>query len=219
MESEVARSPLSATKPAPDPESSIELLARLKNGDGMALEQLFARYLTPLQRWAHGRLPPWARTMSDTQDFVQDAIVRVLGRLASFQPERPGALHAYLRTSVMNRIYDELRHAHRRPQGLELDDNLPSVLPSPYDSTVGRQDLEIFEAALAELSENDRELVIARVEWDLGYGEIAAALGKPSPDAARIAVRRALLKLAQIMSRRRTAPGSEPAPSTASTGA
>jgi RNA polymerase sigma-70 factor (ECF subfamily) len=203
MESELARTPLDSTKPAPDPESSIELLARLKNGDEMALEQLFGRYLVPLRRWAHGRLPQWARSMSDTQDLVQDSIVRVLGRLASFHPERPGSLHAYLRTSVLNRIYDELRQAHRRPQGVELDDDLASALPSPYESAVGRENLEIFEAALSELNEGDRELVIARVEWDLSYGEVAAALGKPSSDAARVAVRRALLKLAEIMSRHR----------------
>jgi RNA polymerase sigma factor (sigma-70 family) len=187
----------------PDPESSVQLLERLRNGDGDALELLLARYLRPLQRWAHGRLPSWARTMSDTHDLVQDAIVRVLQHLADFEPEHPGALHAYLRTSVAHRIVDELRRAHRRPPGVELDSDLLSALPSPYDSAASREDRRIFEAALLELRDDDRELVIGRVEWGLTYEELARALGKSSPDAARIGVRRAVVRLAKVMERKR----------------
>src|SRR5262249_7080376 len=153
--------------------------------------------VTPLRRWAHGRLPPTARSMSDTHDVVQDAIVRVLGHLATFRPERPGALHAYLRTAVLHRIYDEMRQTRRRPSAVDLGDELPGDLPSPYEAAARSQDREMFESALAELSDDDRELVIARVEWGLPYADIATALGRPSADAARIAVRRAVVKLAE----------------------
>jgi DNA-directed RNA polymerase specialized sigma24 family protein len=40
-------------------------------------------------------------------------------------------------------------------------------------------------------------LVIARVEMGLTYPELAAATGKPSAGAARMAVSRALLRLAE----------------------
>lgn len=188
---------------SPHPESSTQLLDRLKSGDEGALELLIARYLVPLRRWAHGRLPAWARTMSDTQDLVQDAIVRVLRQLVTFEPERPGALHAYLRKAVLHRVFDELRRARRGPVGEELEENLPSALPTPYDLAVQQEDRDIFEAALAELRDEDRELIIGRVEWGLEYDEIAAALGKPTPNAARIAVRRAVLRLAEVMDRKR----------------
>jgi RNA polymerase sigma-70 factor, ECF subfamily len=188
-------------------ESSVELLSRVRNGDDEALGRLLARYLVPLRRWAHGRLPGWARTMSDTQDLVHDAVVRVLGHLATFQPERPGALHAYLRTAVSNRILDELRQVHRRPSATQPDEGLESPLPSPHDAAVKKEDRTMFEAALSELRDDDRELVIARIEWDLSYAQIAAALGKPTPAAARVAVRRAVLRLADIMKRHRTPGG------------
>ena len=42
---------------------------------------------------------------------------------------------------------------------------------------------------------------MARVEMDGTYQDVARALGKPSPDAARMAVSRALLRLAEEMSR------------------
>jgi RNA polymerase sigma factor (sigma-70 family) len=196
---------------SPDPESSTQLLDRLRTGDEDALDVLIGRYLVPLRRWAHGRLPAWARTMSDTQDLVQDAILRVLRHLATFEPEHSGALHAYLRKAVLHRILDELRHANRAPPGVQLDEDLKSALPSPYQLAAESEDRELFEAALDELREEDRELVIARVELGLDYDDIAIALGKPTSNAARVGVRRAVLKLAEVMNRKRTGP---PAPST-----
>ena len=186
-----------------DPESSTQLLDRLRSGDEEALDRLIARYLVPLRRWAHGRLPMWARSMADTQDVVQDAILRVLRHLGTFEPERSGALHAYLRTAVLHRIFDELRRARRAPVGVELGDDLTTAEPSPYERAVAQEDREIFEAALQELRDEDRELIIARVEWGLEYDEIAVALSRPTPNAARVGVRRAVVRLAQVMERKR----------------
>jgi RNA polymerase sigma-70 factor (ECF subfamily) len=187
-----------------DTESSIELLQRVKQGDSAALDRLMARYLLPLRRWARGRLPQWARDMSDTQDLVQDAVVQVLRHLDQFQPHGPGALHAYIRTAVVNRIRDELRRVARRPAAVEVDEHLRSVGESPLEAAIGAETLDRYEAALQRLPDDDREAIIARVEWGLDYREIAAALGKPSPDAARMAVKRALVRLAEVMKRQRT---------------
>jgi RNA polymerase sigma factor (sigma-70 family) len=104
---------------------------------------------------------------------------------------------------VHNRILDELRSARRSPPGVELDDSLPSRQPSPYEVAAKQEDREIFDAALEELRDDERELIIARVEWGLDYDDIAAALGKPTANAARVAVRRAVLKLAGVMDRKR----------------
>jgi RNA polymerase sigma factor (sigma-70 family) len=182
-----------------DLESSIELLQQVKRGDADALDRLLRRYLVPLRRWATGRLPQWARDMADTQDMVQDAVWHTLHHLAAFQPSRDGGLHAYLRTAVINRIRDELRRAHRRPQIMELDENVPSPFPSPFVTAMNAEARDRYEAALSSLTEGERDLIIARVEWGLDYKEIAAALDRPTPDAARVAVRRALLKLAKMM--------------------
>ena len=196
--------------PSAGTESTIELLQRLQTGDSEALDRLFARYLVPLRRWAHGRLPQYARGMSDTQDLVQDAVTQVLRQLEHFQPNGPGALHRYLRSAIMNKIRDELRRVHRRPIPTELDEDVRSSLASPLELAIGSEELEIFEAALEDLRDEDREPIIARVEWDLDYDEIAKALGKPSVAAAGIAVRRALVKLAEAMKQHRIARGGDP---------
>ena len=59
-----------------DAESTFQLLAQARAGDRTALDTLFARYLPPLRRWATGRLPRWARDVSDTQDLVQDTLLQ-----------------------------------------------------------------------------------------------------------------------------------------------
>jgi RNA polymerase sigma-70 factor (ECF subfamily) len=64
---------------------------------------------------------------------------------------------------------------------------------------VGAEALARYERALARLDEDDRALVLARVEMDLDYAAVAVSCGKPSPDAARMAVTRALVRLAKEM--------------------
>jgi RNA polymerase sigma-70 factor (ECF subfamily) len=182
-----------------DPESSFELLQLVKAGDSTALDRLLRRYLVPLRKWARGRLPHWARDGADTEDLVQDAIVHTLRHLSHFDADGGGALHRYLRTAVMNRIRDELRRAHRRPPAAELDEEMAGDLPSPLSKAIGQETLAGYEAALDRLREEDRELIIARVEWGLDYQQLAAALGKPSAAAARMAVSRALYRLAATM--------------------
>jgi len=182
-----------------DPESSVELLGRAKAGDSEALNRLLGRYLPRLRRWASGRLPHWARDLSDTDDLVQDTVVRTLKHIDGFQAQREGALQAYLRQAVMNRIRDELRRASRRAPPRELADDVLSPLASPLDQAIGREATERYEAALAELRDEEREAIVARIELECSYEEMAVMLGKPTANAARVAVRRAVVRLAMKM--------------------
>jgi RNA polymerase sigma-70 factor (ECF subfamily) len=59
--------------------------------------------------------------------------------------------------------------------------------------------LERYEAALLRLPEAERELVIARVEMGYTNEELANLFGKPTKGAARVAVGRALVRLAEEM--------------------
>jgi RNA polymerase sigma-70 factor (ECF subfamily) len=176
--------------------STVSLLTRAKAGDQDALNDLFARYLPMLSRWARGRLPHWARDAAETQDLVQDTLLQTFKKIDGFEHRGEGAFQAYLRQAVMNRIRDALRKANRRPELSELDEEAPDSGLSPLEAAVGTEALEQYDAALERLAPGDRELVVARVELGLSYGEVAAATGKPTPNAARMAVSRALLKLA-----------------------
>src|SRR5258708_26804587 len=65
-------------------ESSLTLLTRAKAGDRDALETLLERYRPRLRRWAHRRLPAWARDLTDTDDLVQETMVKTIRNLDRF---------------------------------------------------------------------------------------------------------------------------------------
>jgi RNA polymerase sigma-70 factor (ECF subfamily) len=195
-------------RPAPSPgvrdldaHSSVELLALAKAGDSSALDVLFTRYLVPLRRWAHGRLPRWVRDIADTEDLVQDTLLQTFKRIELFEPDRSGALEAYLRQAVMNRIRNEFRRSRRREPVAVLDTDAPADAPSPLDEAIGAELRDEYERALARLKPEEREAVVGRIEMDLTYEELADTLGRPTPNAARSAVVRALFRLAEEMGR------------------
>jgi RNA polymerase sigma-70 factor (ECF subfamily) len=188
-------------EPTPGEHSTVELLERVRSGQDDALEALYLRYLAPLRRWARGRLPGWARDAMETDDVVQETLLQTLGHLGSFESRHTGAFHAYLRRAVRNRIFDEMRRVGRRPVSGNPPTRQPDPRPSPLEEAIGRETLDRYESALERLSRADREAVIARVELGLAYREVARALDKPSADAARMAVSRALVRLAREMAR------------------
>jgi len=175
-------------------DSTVELLTRVRAGDSGALETLFQRSLPPLRRWARGRLPISARGALDTQDLVQDTLLKALRRLDRFESRHEGAFQAYLRQAVLNRITDEVRRVARHPAAT-LEDTHPSDAASPLDIAIGRQGVARYEAALQQLRPADREAIIGRLELQHDYEELAVILGKPNANAARVAVTRALARL------------------------
>ena len=184
-----------------DLDSTFQLITRARNGDQDALERLFARHLKPLQRWASGRLPKWARDLADTDDLVQETLLQTFKRIEDFEPRRVGALQAYLRQAILNRLRDELRRKARRPNMTDLDGVEDVTARSPLEQAIGRRAVEDYEEALGRLKPEEREAIIARIEIGYTYDELADALGKPSAEAARKTARRALLRLAEEMNR------------------
>ena len=182
-------------------ESSVHLLMKAKSGDSVALNGLLERYLPRLQRWASGRMPAGIRSMNDTGDIVQEAVISALRNLNALEIRTDGALQAYLRQSVKNRIIDQYRRHNRRPPRDEMPADAPADSTSPLEAAIGAEALENYEQALATLRDEDRQAIILRVELGLDFDAIAAQTGKPSPGAARMAVTRAIDRLATAMRR------------------
>jgi RNA polymerase sigma-70 factor, ECF subfamily len=185
------------TPPLSNPPSQ-ELLRRARAGDAQALGRLFQRYLPSLHRWAHGRIPRWARNAVDTTDIVQDTVLHTLRNLRSFEPQREGALLGYLRRSLLNRIRDRFRYAARHPTQ-ELNDTVADAGASPLEFAIDVENRRRYDDALTRLAPLDREAIVGRLELGYSYEQLALVLKKPTPGAARVAVRRALIRLSDEM--------------------
>ena len=180
-------------------EPTVELIKRARTGDSSAVDAILQRCLPPLKRWAHGRLPPAARSHLDTSDLVQHAAMNAVARLDAFEPRDVGAMQAYLRQAVINRIRDELRRLGRRGTTVELADDIASTEPSPLEQTLQNETYDRYRTALGTLKPRERELVIAHVESHWTAPEIAEQFGFNTADGARVAVTRALKRLRATM--------------------
>jgi RNA polymerase sigma factor (sigma-70 family) len=180
-------------------EPTVELIIRARTGDQSAVEAILQRCLPSLKRWAHGRLPAAARGHLDTGDLVQDAAMSAIARLDTFEPRHVGAMQAYLRQSVINRIRDEMRRFTRRPVPVEFPDDVASEAPSPEEQAIHEQAYARYRAAMSSLNPRERELVIARVEAQWTAPEIAEHFGFNTADGARMAVNRAMQRLGVAM--------------------
>jgi RNA polymerase sigma-70 factor (ECF subfamily) len=184
-----------STEPESSSLSTAEVLALAVDGERTALNDLFQQYWPVLKRSAHGRLPSSARGRGDTEDLVQDALLSFLQRMRYFKVNHRGALLAFIRVSITNRIRDEARRVASRPPVEDTDvSELPSKARSPFDEAELSETSRRYEQALATLRQSDRELIRAlEVGWS--YKQMAEELAKPSADAARVATKRAFDKL------------------------
>jgi RNA polymerase sigma factor (sigma-70 family) len=184
-----------------DASSTALLLSLARQGDHAALDDVFARQVRILRRWASGRLPHWARGVADTDDLIQDALLQTFKRIEGFEARGTGALNAYLRQAVINRLRDELRRQSRRPAALPADGRVCAGGPSPLDLAIGAEAVARYEQALDRLRPAERECLVARLELGFSFEELAQWTGRPSADAARKATERALIRLVEEMQR------------------
>jgi len=170
------------------------LLTRAQGGDARAFSALMRRHLPVLRRWAHGRLPGWLRTVLDTGDLVQNAVLQTYRRIHKVDLQGHAALASYLRQAVMNQIRDEHRRFKRRGASAELSEDLPDPGPSPLDHSSVSEIERSYRAALRALSESDQELIVAYVELGYSHQQLGVMTGRTG-NAARVALRRALARL------------------------
>ena len=181
--------------------SESRLLERVRQGSHRAAEVLFERYGSWLRRWMRGRLPRRVRGSVDTSDIVQQALGYTFTRLDWFESKRGSAMRAYLRRVAENRIRDELRRATRRRDAIAPDQ---AVRASEDGAPQLRQLVEgdawrRYLDGLRRMRPRDRRLVVGRVELGYNYRQLALLERLPSPDAARMALRRALVQLGALM--------------------
>ncbi len=168
--------------------------------EGGAVERLFALLLPHLVRWTRGRLPYRARRRLDSGDLVQEALVGALQHLPDLDQRAPETVRAYVQQSIRNRIRDEVRRSGLgEAPGEAPGEGAAAAGLSPLDDAILSENERRYRLALGRLAAEERELIVGRVDRGLSYEELAQSTGKPTANAARVATRRAVLKLARLM--------------------
>jgi RNA polymerase sigma-70 factor, ECF subfamily len=199
-----ARGPAPKGSAEPRPaESSFELVQRACGGDAEAENEICRRYGPRLHKWAHGRLPAGARPAMETGDVVQDVLIRAIRSFPDFQVRHEHSFPAYLRTILANRLLDLGRVDARRPAPRPLDEAIdpPAEDPSPFDAAAAAERQHQFDQALKRLSVAEQEILFLRTELGCDYQEMQQMLGRSNPNALRVAVRRAIVRLGEEISK------------------
>ena len=75
----------------------------------------------------------------------------------------------------------------------------PALTPSPLDAAIREEAWARYRAALERLRPDDRVLIVGRIDLGYSYEQLALVSGRVTPDATRVALRRAIVRLAEMM--------------------
>ena len=195
----------------PDSQATRGLLERIGRGDRQALEHLLVRYRPRLHAFVEVRIDPRLRTRVDASDVVQEVQLEVARNIDAFLRRRAMPFHLWVRKTAYQRVLN-LRRDHRRARR-SVDREIPwpeqsSLLlarpllaggPSPSQQLAAKELAERVAAAVAELGEDDREILLMRHGEELSYDEIACLL-EIEAAAARKRYGRALFRLQKVLS-------------------
>ncbi|MDA0281724.1 MAG: sigma-70 family RNA polymerase sigma factor [Planctomycetota bacterium] len=199
----------------PDSEETQELLGSAGAGDASAVNELLNRHRDAVRKMIHFRMDRAVAARVDASDVVQDVMLEANQRLSDYIQNPAMPFHLWLRQLAKDRLID----MHRRHRGaqrrsvdrerslnsqfsdqssLDLAGQLRDQELTPAAATIRRELEERFLAALTELGDDDREIIVMRHQEHLSNSDVAAALDL-SAAAAGMRYLRALRRLRDVL--------------------
>jgi RNA polymerase sigma-70 factor (ECF subfamily) len=192
-----------------------QLLQQAGQGDDRARDLLLARHHARLRQAIAVRLDRRLAPRVDPSDVVQETLAEAARRLPAFLRDRPLPFYPWLRQLALERVIDLHRH-HVRAGKRSVQREERALLPLPDESAAAlaqrlfargsspsarlqqREVAARVQAALLQLSERDRELLVLRHLEQLPTRHIAAVLGL-SESAVKMRHLRALERLRTLL--------------------
>lgn len=203
----------------PEHDVTQELLADVGRGDSEAVNRLLERHRASLRKLVQLRLDRNIARRVDASDIVQDVLLEANARLQDYIADPCMPFHLWLRHLAKDRIIDmHRRHraAQRRstdrerslasPQfadrsSFDLASQLQASELTPAAASIRKELEQRFLAALDQLDDEDRDILLMRHFEQLGNSEVAEALGL-SAAAAGMRHLRALRRLRTVLGER-----------------
>jgi len=181
--------------PPADTRALYDLARRGSPENVNAFYERCARKLLPLIRLRLGRT---LRREMESRDILQAVLCKSIGRLDNVK--EPAAVMAWLARIADNEIRDQADYYKRRQRDaamrapIEDAADVPAPIRHALSQAIVSRQTEALEAALEELGDAQREIIVLRKLEELTFPEIASRLGK-SEDACRMAFSRAMAAL------------------------
>ena len=192
------------------------LLIAAKKGDGHAVNRLLEKHRGPVRRLVEMRLDKKVQRRVDVSDVVQEVMVEASGRLEKYLQDPAMAFHLWLRQIAWDHIIDTYRR-HRVSAKRNMDREQPMSAPAGHDQSTAELAIQLcdpamtpaaaamqheitkrVEAAIEQLNDQDRDVIIMRHYEHLSNLEIAEVL-KLNPPAASMRYLRAVRRLRELL--------------------
>ena len=201
----------------PTSRETLELLEEIRRGDARAADELLGRHRESVRRMINLRLDPAIVQRVDASDVVQDVLLEASRRLQDFLSKPTMPFHLWLRHIAKDHIIDAHRKHHLakkrgvdreqalvRPawadqSSLDLASRLLDQELTPASAAMQQELQRRLRAALLDLPEDDREVILMRHFEQMANQEVAAALNLTEA-AASMRYLRALRRLREILS-------------------
>jgi RNA polymerase sigma-70 factor (ECF subfamily) len=201
------------------PPDSVALFRKAKGGDAQASEALFERYSPWLHGLARRRMGAQIRELAESGDVAQEALLEAVSDLPQLEIQggrshlrRLFARLVHHRISALWRHHHAERRDRQREQALDPDWEVreggasaepTAPEPGPLDQVLDLESGRLLRECLAELDPVHAKVIELRSIQRLPWHQVAHELGRPSPDAARMLHRRAVLEIRSALRRRR----------------
>jgi RNA polymerase sigma factor (sigma-70 family) len=143
------------------------LIFRLKQGDEQALRQIYEKYKDILLTIATSLL----RDVSEAEDVLHDVFVSFTKGIRKFHLY--GSLKNYLIICLVNRARDIRRKKMYQVVGLDSTGPIRSDSAGPTEAVIGDEEAELLTEALAQLPDQQREVIILHLQGGMKFREIA----------------------------------------------
>ena len=200
----------------PTSPETVELLQRARQGDGAAVEQLLQRHREPVRRLIGLRMDPAIAARLDASDVVQEVLLEASRRLPEYLRDGTMPFHLWIRHIAKDHIIDAHRRHHQaqkrgvnreqpmhRPawadrSSLDLAAQLLDQDLTPASAAIQQEMQRRLREAIAQLDEDDREVILMRHYEMLANQEVASSLGLTEA-AASMRYLRAVRKLRDLL--------------------
>ncbi len=190
------------------------MVARAAGGDATARDALFAAHQDALRAYVRLRLGRHLRSREESLDLTQSVVREALEDLPRFEVRGEGGFRRWLLMRAENKIKDRGRfwkRARRDPRleialvsgsGDDAEDRAVVAalqnLSTPSREAAGREELLRLEHAIAELSDDQRRVILLARVAGMSHEEVAREMGR-TVLATRSLLARAMARLAILM--------------------
>ncbi len=156
----------------------VALVERCRGGDDLAWEALVRTF----QSRVYSVALHYLRDREEARDLAQDVFVRVYRSLESFE-NREGNFLPWLLSLTRNACIDRLRRMRVRPSvpavAVEDGPDVPDARPTPEQVAISAREGLLVRRAIAELSDDHREMILLREIQGLELRQISEMLALP----------------------------------------